>query len=172
MSKKYEEVEDEIAEKKNEAITSEKPVVTATQHPVRPLIEHKLNFENRPEAIEILVLDPPGPGGASHQYLIQVDPNTARPELAEGETDDREPLDLIETLISFQKGGIAEAGVNGLTQEALLAIVIDRLRSFQQGPYPCEENQIALDHCERALNTLHKRTWDRIDREVEGTEKA
>jgi len=158
-------------EKNNSGPVDEQPEGRA-QVPVRPLIEHKLNFENRPEAIEILVLDPPGPGGASHQYLIRVDPNTARPELAEGETDDRETLDLIETQISFQKGGIAEAGVNGLTQEALLAIVIDRLRSFQQGPYPCEENEIALDHCERALNTLHKRTWDRIDREVEGTNKA
>lgn len=157
-------------EKNNSGPVDDQPEGRA-QVPVRPLIDHKLNFENRPEAIEVLVLDPPGPGGASHRYLIQVDPNICRPT-KDGQLDDRDPLDLIETEIHFQEGGIAEAGVNGLTQEALLAIVIDRLRSFQEGDFPCEENQIALDHCERALNTLHKRTWDRIDREVEGKEEA
>ena len=37
--------------------------------------------------------------------------------------------------IRFQNGPIAEAGVNGLTHEALLAVLEDRLVGFQSGPY-------------------------------------
>ena len=59
--------------------------------------------------------------------------------------------------------------VNGVTQEALLAIVIDRLRSFQAGPFACDENGEALDYCGYALAALQKRTLARIARGVEGT---
>ena len=74
--------------------------------------------------------------------------------------------------IMFQNGPIKEFGVNGLTQEALLAIIIDRLRCFQSGPFACHDNEIALDYCKEALFTLQKRTRERIARGVEGTNKA
>jgi hypothetical protein len=73
--------------------------------------------------------------------------------------------------ILFQNGLIPEAGQNGVTQEALLAIVIDRLRSFQLGPFPCRENAIALTKCEEALMWLQKRTANRVRRGVEGANK-
>jgi hypothetical protein len=76
------------------------------------------------------------------------------------------------TRISFQNGPIAEAGVNGLTQEALLAIVADRLRSFQAGPYACPENGDALAAVEEAMACLHSRTKARMARGVEGTHQA
>ena len=57
---------------------------------------------------------------------------------------------------------------NGITQEALLAIVIDRLRSFQAGPFPTDENEDALIHCQEALNFLKLRTKKRLARGVEG----
>jgi hypothetical protein len=88
-------------------------------------------------------------GGANHEYAIRSVAKTH--------------------LISFQNGPIKEVGVNGITQEVLLAIIIDRLRSFQNGPYRCRENAIALTDCEEALMWLQRRTVERIKRGVEGT---
>ena len=73
--------------------------------------------------------------------------------------------------IFFQNGPIRENGVNGVTNEALLAIVIDRLRSFQLGPFPSPSNAAALLNCEHALSQLQQRTKDRIKRGVEGESK-
>lgn len=53
-------------------------------------------------------------------------------------------------------------------EEALLAIVIDRLRSFQAGPFPSPFNATALVRCQDALRLLQQRTRDRIARGVEG----
>ena len=76
------------------------------------------------------------------------------------------------TLIEFQDGPVNEAGVNGLTHEVLLAIVADRLRSFQQGPFASRYNALALTHIEDAQNWLNRRTLERMRRGVEGTHKA
>jgi len=74
--------------------------------------------------------------------------------------------------VTFQNGPIREAGVNGVTQEALLAIVIDRLESFQAGPFPSDQNAVALDHVKAALWHLKERTRMRLARGVEGTTQA
>jgi hypothetical protein len=58
---------------------------------------------------------------------------------------------------------------SGLTLEALLWVVLDRLAMFQQGPYPCEQNGWALEHVRSALRCLAERTDDRKRRGVEGT---
>jgi hypothetical protein len=58
-----------------------------------------------------------------------------------------------------------------LTQEALLAIVIDRLESFQSGPFVSPINAYALSLIRAALKTLQLRTSDRIARGVEGQHK-
>jgi hypothetical protein len=126
---------------------------------MRKITDHKLNGLN--EAIEITVLDEPGAGGACHEYQLQLvgDDGFQRLDAPGGGL----------THISFQNGPIQVAGVNGISGEALLAIVIDRLRSFQDGQYSCRENGIALGHCESALMWLQKRTRDRLARGVEGT---
>lgn len=51
----------------------------------------------------------------------------------------------------------------------MLAIVADRLRSFQNGPYACRENAIALTKVEEAQQWLRSRTLARMRRGVEGT---
>lgn len=61
---------------------------------------------------------------------------------------------------------------SGLTQEVLLAIVIDRLRSFQAGPYSCRENALALTKLEEAQHWLLHRTRARMARGVEGKSAA
>lgn len=71
--------------------------------------------------------------------------------------------------VRFQNGPIKEVGTNGVTHEALLAIVEDRLIGFQSGPYACRENAVALTKIQEAMMWLQKRTRDRLARGVEGT---
>ena len=119
----------------------------------RKLTDHKVNGLN--EALEIYVLDEPGPGNACHRYLITID---------EKNEDNPNTVEL-----NFQHGPIAEAGVNGISQEALLAVLVDRLRGFQSGPFACRENAVALTKLEEAMMWIQKRTRDRVARGVEGT---
>ncbi len=71
--------------------------------------------------------------------------------------------------IDFQRGSVSEVGVIGISNEALLAIVIDRLRGFQGGPFVCRENALALTKLEEGLMWLQARTRDRIARGIEDT---
>lgn len=126
---------------------------------MRTITDHKLNGLN--DALEITVLDEPGQGGACHEYQIQLvgeDGFQIRTAAGGGLVN-----------IHFQNGPIKEAGVNGISGEALLAIVIDRLRCFQAGPYASNENMHALVHATQCLEWLQKRTRDRLARGVEGT---
>lgn len=103
----------------------------------------------------VLVVDEKGAGGANHKYEIAE-------KLCEGE------MARVFTTIDFQDGAIQENGVNGIQNEDLLAIVIDRLKGFQEGDFACKENVYALICCEAVLTWLQKRTADRIERGVEG----
>ena len=69
--------------------------------------------------------------------------------------------------IPFQSAPIPDVGVQGATNECLLAIVLDRLNSFQT-QFPCVENQIAIDACKAALAALEYRTHLGVKRGVEG----
>jgi hypothetical protein len=117
---------------------------------MRTINTHKVNPAN--DLLEITVLDDPGAGGANHRYEI------------EWGTD--------HCWINFQNGPIGENGVNGITQEVLLAIVIDRLRAFQAGPFACRENALALTKIEEAQHWLLHRTRERMARGVEGKTAA
>ena len=90
---------------------------------------------------------------ANHQYSIST---TNEPSTILG-------------VINLQKGAIKENGVNGVMNEDLIAIVIDRLMSFQESSFKCRENAIAITKLEEALLWLRKRTMDREKRNVEGT---
>jgi hypothetical protein len=131
--------------------------------PQRELTSHKVNGLN--EALTITVLDEPGQGNACHKYAVEW---KAR-EDGQGFRDAATMEWHDATLITFQSGPIAEAGVNGISGEALLAIVEDRLLGFQSGPYACRENAIALTKIQEAMMWLQKRTRDRVARGVEGT---
>ena len=71
--------------------------------------------------------------------------------------------------INFQKGPITECGVNGVMNEDLIAMVIDRLQGFQTSPFSCRENALAITKLEEALHWLRHRTIAREKRGVEGT---
>jgi len=119
---------------------------------VRELTSHKVNGLN--EALQIGVMDEPGCGGACHVYRIEYGHNGPACNAVE---------------IRFQNGPINEAGVNGISQEALLAILEDRLVGFQSGPYATADNAEALEHIRGAMECLHRRTKARVARGVEGT---
>lgn len=121
---------------------------------MRELTGHKVNPAN--DRLTVAVLDEPGSGGAHHVYEITgyLPPNDEFPGI---------------TRIEFQNGPINEAGVNGITHEALLAILIDRLECFQNGPFANPYNATALSSLKVAQETLLARTRHRMDRGVEGT---
>lgn len=75
------------------------------------------------------------------------------------------------TWVRFQQGGVAERGVNGLTNEALLAILIHRTEVLNKR-FPCEENDLAIRAMEEALGNFNVRTKRRLARGVEGKQVA
>lgn len=120
---------------------------------MRNIDDFKVNPANDKLIVE--VLDEPGAGGANHVYQVR--------------GYHAKDADETAVVIRFQNGPIAEVGVNGLTQEVLLAIVADRLRSFQSDPFACRENALALTKIEEAQHWLQQRTLARMRRGVEGT---
>ena len=94
-------------------------------------------------------------GNMSHEYRMEYDP------LNNGYKQTQ--------AVKFQQGPVAEHGINGITNEALLAIVIDRLEGAQEGPYKSRYNALALTKLEEAILWLSRRTLDRQARGVEGT---
>lgn len=109
---------------------------------------------------EVFVKGEKGAGGAFHEYYIsraqQTNEDAIRPCGEFG-------------MVRFQEGPVCENGVNGCHQEDLLAIVIHRLQCFQDGPYACRENALALTKLEEAMHWLNHRTTVRQKRGVEGT---
>lgn len=131
---------------------------------MREINEHKINPAN--DTITIQVTDEPGSGGANHRYEITGLDADANPSVNDSDPDTTKSTPHV---ILFQNGPIPEFGVNGVTHEVLLAIVADRLRSFQSGPFACKANACALTHIEEAQHWLQQRTIERMRRGVEGT---
>ena len=148
------------------------PVVAAEDLPAaspllaepRRLTAHIVNPAN--DKLSVLALDEFGSGGASHSYVIDGFNTASNPSAV---TPHGKPITMRSTKLLFQNGPISEVGVNGITHEALLAILIDRLRGFQEGPFANKYNGYALMHLGQAQSFLHQRTRERMDRGVEGT---
>lgn len=132
---------------------------------MRAITEHRVNPANDKLAID--AVDQPGSGGANHRYTISgFDLSTNPSASGDGAAGD-DYMDVV-----FQNGPIGEVGVNGVTHEALLAILVDRMRAFQAGPFSCRENALALTKLEEAQQWLQARTRGRMSRGVEGTHAA
>ncbi len=125
----------------------------------RVLKEHEIAGFN--SQLLVVALDESGFGNACHQYQIR--------RFARNGGDETDDIELCG--VRFQNGPVNETGVNGISNEALLAIVADRLIGFQAGQYACRENAIALTKIQEAIMWLNKRTSDRLNRGVEGTHK-
>lgn len=87
----------------------------------------------------------PNAGGASHMYaatMIGVCGNV---------------LDL-----TFQHGQLDAPGSTlGITDAALLAVMLDRYEGFQAGPYACRENALVITKLEEALHWMNHRANER-----------
>lgn len=159
--------------------------------PARELRAHRVNGLN--EELVVLCLDDPGAGGACHKYVVlrysgaPLEQNRSDGDSCTYRFNDDDYVKINKecteallcqgseltpcavTAIEFQKGPIQDEGVNGISNEALLAILLDRMEGFQSGAYACHDNQVVLDHLQTARLWLHKRTMDRLQRGVEGT---
>lgn len=132
---------------------------------MRELTDHIVSGDQAVQ-LQIDIPGESGADGANHRYEISGFDTNTNPASFDGQLYQSS---FSRDVILFQNGSVKEYGVNGITQEALMAIVIDRLRGFQSGPFSCRENAIALTHCEDALMWLQRRTVARIKRGVEGT---
>lgn len=133
---------------------------------MREIHGHEVNECNK--AIRIYADDQnPDNGNASHHYVCTYP--------VAGHKDDwrfRPFRGMAEKEIDFQDGPIKEVGTNGITQEVLLTILIDRLEGFQTSKYANGYNETALAHCKEALAALNARTAEREKRGVEGTHEV
>lgn len=91
-----------------------------------------------------------GPGGGPQTYSLTI-------EDAPGSVRDVGTLNF------------AALGKPGITNEVQVASVLDRLISFQQGEFSCEENAEAIVHGRAMLAALQRRTARRKDQGTEGT---
>lgn len=122
---------------------------------MRPVLLHYADQHNRADINShiFILAGPPGPGNAPTLYKLSAD---RCGDLPLGE-------------VKFQHGTMPEAGVNGVTIEALLAVAADRLHEFQRGPYACEENDKALRSILDGIQHLKNRTKVRTEKGVIGT---
>lgn len=74
-----------------------------------------------------------------------------------------------ELMLMFQSGVIPENGLNGVTPEILLEILIDRFEGYQAGEFACEENDAALTGMRDALAAIRRRRAERLKRGVLNT---
>ena len=142
---------------------------------MRTITDHVVN--GLTESIEVTAQGEPGPGGANHKYHIGYKC---------GIHVDADGFPLTRSLlIRFQNGPIASPkDFNGVSNEAILAVLIDRIRGFQfqrnedgsfdyskPGKFACVENMNALFSLQDALRYLKSRTEKRMARGVEGSLK-
>ena len=118
------------------------------------LTDHQSNPVNSAIDISLDARDPKL-GNASRTYFISW-PNPSMPEKVELRGS---------VLLRFHRGA---APTNGVTVEALAAVVIDQLDGWQSGEFACDENKAALEHFRAGLEALKSRTAARVARGVEG----
>lgn len=128
----------------------------------RALTDHKNNAFNR-KCIAVYTADERASDNAHHKYKIVVN--------GWHEDGEQGTAPVYSVDLEFQNGGLKEVGPNGITDQALLAIVLDRLRSFNEGQFRCRENSMMITKLEEALMWGEKRGNDRAKRGVEGERK-
>jgi hypothetical protein len=117
---------------------------------------HCHDFVGQPIVFRVLAVDGVQEDGVNHQYRI--------------ERDDGSQVGFInfnrEIAEDFDENGIGDTNgydANGISDEVLLAVLIDRLQSFQNGEFACKEYGLALKKVEDALDILNKRSQKKIE---------
>lgn len=122
---------------------------------MRTITHHSV--PGKADTVTVEAVGDPGAGGAPVEYHLSWSEPVQGGSYSSLQT----------TKLRFQSRPVPE-GINGITNEALLAVVLDRLQAFQQGPFPCQENREAIRSVFEALYWLQKRTVVRMERNVEG----
>jgi hypothetical protein len=97
-----------------------------------------------------ITTDEPDKSGAAHHYTMSMSGS-------------------VPASIQFQQGPrYVQDSIDGITEAAMLAVLIDRLQGFQQGPYGCRENAIIITKLEECLHWTKARADERAKRGVLG----
>jgi hypothetical protein len=118
---------------------------------MRKVVAHLDEADKASSAMEIVAHGKPGPSGANNVYAIHGFSPKNNPSYTASTAG-------VGMTIYFQNGPVSQKGPNGTTMEALLAVVADRLNGFQNGTFPCEENAEALEHLNKAIAALQRRS--------------
>lgn len=102
---------------------------------MREIRTHLVDSDPPGRRLVIRATDARSPSGANHAYVVE--PEVQGPYLG--------------TTLRFQKG---TEEVDGLTMEALLAVVADRLEGLQDGRPLSQYDTMALYHTREALSAL------------------
>lgn len=144
---------------------------TGSEKPVKVLTKHWINACN--EQLDIKAIDALGVGGANNAYLITGFDTATNPSVSEfDEYDLSVTHGRYGLCVLFQQGAPKDVGVNGITDEVLIAILIDRFEGFQKGPFNCAENAAALSMLEGVMYAVKSRAESRKLRGVEGTHQV
>lgn len=106
--------------------------------------------------------------GTTENTIVKYDKNTVKYAPHDFKIYDVHNDNVLQN-IHFQHDPVKVAGVNGIFNEDLLIIVIERLMHFQQTEFACNENNLAIKEIDKALDLLRHRTEDRRQRGVLGT---
>jgi hypothetical protein len=159
------------AEQEERAFVPQISVFSGAPHPGddyfrKGMVISSHEVEGAASNLKIVVGDEPAvPGNGNHRYDI-LGFDTAS-NASEYEGSFARALSVL-----FQNGPIPSHGNNGVTIEALLAVIAHRLEGFQTGPFASQDNEDALFHTLQAMEALQRRTRNRIARQVEGTYQA
>jgi hypothetical protein len=82
-----------------------------------------------------------------------------------------QPLSSLPSVLHFQDGPIPANGVNGVTTEIVLAVLIHRTKQLNS-LFPCAENEQMISHMEAAIAAGKARIANRKARGVEGSYKV
>lgn len=80
-------------------------------------------------------------------------------------------IQFIQKESTVANDGTLQTISDGTTNEEVLEMIIDRMKSLQ-AKFPCRENALAITKLEEALMWLEKRTEERKKRNVEGKHLA
>ena len=130
----------------------------------REIFDHKIH--DGLHWMDVKAVDEPGAGGANHKYRIDVYVIQENGEVVRNEHTLAHSL-----TIDFQHGPLKEVSANGILESALIAILLDRQRSFNRGEFSCRENSLTITHLEEALHWQGHRSRVRKFQNVEGLNK-
>jgi hypothetical protein len=71
--------------------------------------------------------------------------------------------------IKFQTGAIDKEGVNGCQVEDVISVLIEKLKSHQNGDFACPENSLAISNLQSANYALRVRK-ERLEEKNRGSE--